>query len=132
MFSIRQNGRHCSDGKLLELSLFCALCSLCLTRLCRIGEDAMIHILTETSIFIPLPNGSLCQITGEPLIHMLPKDQVIGLTKPLQVHQIPPPSSPVEKRSWTKIENPEQQPRIKRRKLSESSKSTNANTKTRL
>ncbi len=128
MFSIRQNGKHCSVGKFVELSLFCALC---LTWLCRIGEDAMIHILTETSIFISLPNGCLCQITGEPLIHMLPKDQVIGMTKPLRVHQTPPPSSPVKKRSWTEIENPEKQLRIKRRKVSESSKSTKGNTKTR-
>ncbi|KAF5367406.1 hypothetical protein D9758_003636 [Tetrapyrgos nigripes] len=33
----------------------------------RIGTTAMIHLLTETNIFISLPNNSLCQMTGEPL-----------------------------------------------------------------
>ncbi|KAL4243808.1 Telomerase reverse transcriptase [Abortiporus biennis] len=35
----------------------------------RIGEDAMFHLLTEAYIFVSLPNGCLCQMTGEPLIH---------------------------------------------------------------
>ncbi|KXN91623.1 hypothetical protein AN958_12475 [Leucoagaricus sp. SymC.cos] len=33
----------------------------------RIGVATMLHLLTETSIFISLPNGCLCQMTGEPL-----------------------------------------------------------------
>ncbi|KAH9481585.1 Telomerase reverse transcriptase [Psilocybe cubensis] len=40
--------------------------------LSRIGEDAMLHLLTETSIYVSLPNGCLCQLTGEPLINTAP------------------------------------------------------------
>jgi hypothetical protein len=37
-----------------------------LTRfVCRVGADAMVHLLTETSIFVSLPNECLCQLTGE-------------------------------------------------------------------
>jgi hypothetical protein len=32
----------------------------------------MLHLLTETHIFIALPNDCLCQMTGEPVIHMTP------------------------------------------------------------
>lgn len=32
----------------------------------------MLHLLTETSIFVSLPNQCLCQVTGDPLIHMVP------------------------------------------------------------
>lgn len=32
----------------------------------------MFHLLTETSVFIPLPNECLCQVTGEPIIHLKP------------------------------------------------------------
>jgi hypothetical protein len=38
----------------------------------RIGADAMLHILTKTSIFIKLPNECLCQMAGEPLVHVVP------------------------------------------------------------
>ncbi|RDB25955.1 Telomerase reverse transcriptase [Hypsizygus marmoreus] len=38
----------------------------------RIGVDAMLHLLTETHIFISLPNDCLCQMTGEPIIHTKP------------------------------------------------------------
>ncbi|KAF9565414.1 hypothetical protein CPC08DRAFT_630060 [Agrocybe pediades] len=38
----------------------------------RIGEDAMLHLLMDTSIFIPLPNGCLCQLTGEPALFLAP------------------------------------------------------------
>ena len=41
------------------------------TRHCiRIGESAMFHLLTETSIFVPLPNECLCQLTGIPLVFL--------------------------------------------------------------
>jgi hypothetical protein len=33
----------------------------------RIGESAMLHLLTQASIFVPLPNECLCQLTGLPL-----------------------------------------------------------------
>ena len=45
----------------------------------RIGEDAMFHLLTETSVFVPLPNECLFQITGDPIIHMKPPPFIKGL-----------------------------------------------------
>lgn len=30
----------------------------------------MIHLLTETNLFISLPNDCLCQMTGEPIVHL--------------------------------------------------------------
>ncbi|RUS20666.1 hypothetical protein BC937DRAFT_94657 [Endogone sp. FLAS-F59071] len=33
----------------------------------RIGDTAMIYILTYTAVFLALPNGSYCQITGTPI-----------------------------------------------------------------
>ena len=36
----------------------------------RIGESAMLHLLTEASIFVPLPNECLCQLTGMPLVFL--------------------------------------------------------------
>jgi hypothetical protein len=30
----------------------------------------MLHLLTETSIFVPLPNECLCQLTGMPLVFL--------------------------------------------------------------
>ena len=35
----------------------------------------MLHLLTETSIFLSLPNGCLCQLAGEPIIYLTPKIQ---------------------------------------------------------
>lgn len=29
----------------------------------------MLHLLTETSIFLSLPNGCFCQMTGQPIVH---------------------------------------------------------------
>lgn len=29
------------------------------------GEDVLLHLFTGTSVFTPLPNGCLCQVTGE-------------------------------------------------------------------
>jgi len=40
-----------------------------------IGEAPMLHLLTETSIFLSLPNGCLCQLAGEPIIYLTPKLQ---------------------------------------------------------
>ena len=39
----------------------------------------MFHLLTETSVFIPLPNECLFQITGEPIVHMKPPPLIRGL-----------------------------------------------------
>lgn len=36
----------------------------------RIGESAMLHLLTEACIFVPLPNECLCQLTGIPLVFL--------------------------------------------------------------
>lgn len=33
----------------------------------------MLHLLTETHFFVSLPNDCLCQMTGEPVIHMVPR-----------------------------------------------------------
>ena len=38
----------------------------------RVGEDVVFHLLTETSIFASLPNGCLCQMTGDPVLHLKP------------------------------------------------------------
>jgi len=35
----------------------------------RVGVDAMLHLLADTSIFVALPNECLCQLTGEPVVH---------------------------------------------------------------
>jgi hypothetical protein len=32
----------------------------------------MLHLLTETHLFVSLPNDCLCQLTGEPVIYMTP------------------------------------------------------------
>ncbi|KAF8273248.1 hypothetical protein EI94DRAFT_1444363, partial [Lactarius quietus] len=36
----------------------------------RIGDGAMLHLLTEASIFVPLPNECLCQMAGTPLVFL--------------------------------------------------------------
>ena len=36
----------------------------------RVGVDIMLHLLTQTSTFVALPNECLCQVTGKPLIHI--------------------------------------------------------------
>jgi hypothetical protein len=41
----------------------------------------MLHLLTETSIFVSLPNQCLCQLTGEPLIHIIPSNSGIMVQK---------------------------------------------------
>ncbi|GJE88721.1 telomerase reverse transcriptase [Phanerochaete sordida] len=44
----------------------------------RLGTDIIFHLLTETSLFIGLPNDCYCQLTGEPIMNMkLPE----GLTR---------------------------------------------------
>ncbi|KAF5391483.1 hypothetical protein D9757_002434 [Collybiopsis confluens] len=41
----------------------------------RIGIDAMVHLLTETSTFVSLPNGCLCQMTGPILLYSVLKNE---------------------------------------------------------
>lgn len=43
-----------------------------LTLLSSTGEDAMLGLLKNTSIFLQLPNGCLCQATGKPLCELPP------------------------------------------------------------
>ena len=38
----------------------------------RVGESAVFHLLTETCVFLALPNGCLCQMTGDPIVHLKP------------------------------------------------------------
>ncbi|KAF8071885.1 hypothetical protein FPV67DRAFT_904108 [Lyophyllum atratum] len=38
----------------------------------------MLHLLSETSIFLSLPNGCLCQMTGEPIIYSVPKAKQVN------------------------------------------------------
>lgn len=33
----------------------------------------MLYLLSETNVFISLPNGCLCQMTGEPVVGLVPK-----------------------------------------------------------
>lgn len=87
----------------------------------------MIHLLTETSTFLSLPNGCLCQITGEPLIHVSPDARSIGPTQPLRLQHRDDTTSPKKKRSWTEVQDAEQQDRSKQRKVVINSKSSVAN-----
>lgn len=50
--------------------------------LVRVGVDIILHLLTQTSIFIPLPNECLCQMTGPPLIHVRLPVQFPGVAVP--------------------------------------------------
>ncbi|KZP22726.1 hypothetical protein FIBSPDRAFT_738604, partial [Athelia psychrophila] len=52
------------------------------TLLERLGIDVMLHLLTETSIFVSLPNQCLCQMTGDPLIHTIAPMHVLSGTLP--------------------------------------------------
>ena len=38
----------------------------------RIGSDAMLHLLSETSLFICLPNDCYCQMTGKTIVSLTP------------------------------------------------------------
>lgn len=54
------------------------LAGLLMLILSRIGVDAMIHLLTETSVFVTLPNGCLCQMTGHPIhLRAPPKKDIL-------------------------------------------------------
>ena len=119
--SIHQNGNYYSVGKLETLHL------LNQTQSRSIGEDAMIHLLTETSTFLSLPNGCLCQITGEPLIHVSPDARSIGPTQPLRLQHRDETASTKKKRSWTEVQDAEQQDRFKRRKVVTDPKSSAPN-----
>ncbi|KAJ3515494.1 hypothetical protein NLJ89_g1720 [Agrocybe chaxingu] len=84
----------------------------------RIGEDAMLHLLADTSIFLALPNGCLCQITGEPLIHMVPNRHDVGFA-PNGTLQADGESTNAlnRKRPWPVGDDGQEHGREKRRKL---------------
>lgn len=55
------------------------------------------HLLTETSIFVQLPNECFCQVTGEPLITLnIPTDTLtlppatLSETEPIRTGQVRP------------------------------------------
>ncbi|KAF4597579.1 hypothetical protein EYR40_008041 [Pleurotus pulmonarius] len=81
----------------------------------RTGVDATLHLLTDTFIFAPLPNNCMCQLTGQPLMHLIPRYRELGCpqTKPDPV--VRPPKRKGE-------EGEERQ--SKRRKLQRSGSST--------
>ncbi|KAF9267885.1 hypothetical protein L218DRAFT_855125, partial [Marasmius fiardii PR-910] len=65
----------------------------------RIGRQAMTHLLTMTSIFVSLPNGCLCQMTGKPF-SSLPRPRsikptanpgLITVTRAMQKRKAPGP-----------------------------------------
>jgi hypothetical protein len=84
----------------------------------------MIHLLTETSIFVSLPNGCLCQITGEPVIHSFPNYRIVGPTQRAQIQPTTAKESLAKKRAWTEMEGAGRQPQVKRRKLESTSTAT--------
>ena len=47
----------------------------------------MLHLLTETSVFLSLPNGCLCQVTGVPIILITPNVQNDHTSFPLQLRE---------------------------------------------
>jgi len=51
--------------RLLSRLVFFSWCELRAYEINRVGEDVLLHLFTETSVFIPLPNGCLCQVMGE-------------------------------------------------------------------
>lgn len=44
----------------------------------------MFHLLTETSVFLSLPNGSLCQVIGDPIVIIKPPSNIPILYKELK------------------------------------------------
>lgn len=72
----------------------------------------MMHMLTETSVFVTLPNGCLCQLMGEPIIH------VRVSTRPANGIQSTRPA----KRS--SLQDPSHEPLAKRLKISHDIKRT--------
>lgn len=76
------------------------------TLLRRVGIAIMLHLLVDTSIFVSLPNGCWCQMTGEPFI-VPPGDFQNAIAKSTKKFL---------KRTFSSYENNEEHP-SKRRKL---------------
>ncbi|KAF7773358.1 hypothetical protein Agabi119p4_5525 [Agaricus bisporus var. burnettii] len=73
----------------------------------RTGITVMLHLLIDTSIFVSLPNGCLCQMTGEPL--NVPRGGIHSV--------IEENTKKFLKRASSSLENIESGPPSKRRKL---------------
>ena len=67
------------------------------------------HLLTKTAIFVPLDNDCFCQLTGKPLVYILPPT--------LLANAGPPPVALSKKRAFENDEDDGQA--TKRRKLSD-------------
>ena len=75
----------------------------------------MLHLLTETSVFLSLPNGCLCQATGVPIIFITPNVHNAHTLFSLQPCEENGTTSN-KKRSFPAIDQEEERPR-KRQKL---------------
>ncbi|KAL5526463.1 EST2 [Sanghuangporus sanghuang] len=42
----------------------------------RVGDSIILHLLTETSVYIALPNDCYCQIIGPPLLYSVPPESL--------------------------------------------------------
>lgn len=42
----------------------------------RVGTDIIFHLLTQTSLFIALPNNCYCQLVGEPILSLKARTQL--------------------------------------------------------
>lgn len=42
----------------------------------RVGTDVIFHLLTQTSLFIALPNNCYCQLAGEPILSLKARAQL--------------------------------------------------------
>ena len=60
----------------------------------------MLHLLTEVSVFVSLPNQCLCQVTGEPLIHVVPPNSGIMFQKQ-EAQEVHAQTNPATKRKMS-------------------------------
>jgi len=84
-----------------------------------IGEDAMVYLLTETSLFVSLPNRCLCQIAGEPVIHLVPS--LRDVTQSSKMPEVGADSIP-KKRPFARPDGEAGKPSTKRRKIKSGSR----------
>lgn len=56
-----------------------------------VGDAILLHLLTETSVYVALPNDCYCQVMGTPIIYSAPptslfdtrvSDKIANVTKP--------------------------------------------------
>lgn len=85
-----------------------------LTPLPSIGEDAMLGLLSSTSIFIQLPNGCLCQATGKPMCALPPRTLDPSIS-PSNIVPMPVKLAPNFKRKQSPVVSGDTRPHKKRR-----------------